>query len=574
MHPTSKDNRLLQPSAQFIDHGGDPVVQLSPHKGLKNASILYEGIKGLPDAIQLRGGFDRKTRPCVYLHKRSPKKIGELSRSTATAAKPVSSKGSRTFALASPVSGARMHLPAAPAGVLGKKASERYIAASNKGAEKQEMSAFLDSIIESIYELAEPEPKLVRAAIELKVCAHAVREYGEEFTVGALRKPLRTIARAYALERLAQTTSPHRLIPTQGEALRQKRLAVFAALGRDVQGSLSRLVRAPKMSQYDTTPEIAVYEMKAMVRAYVKQSPERRLPFRAFLRNYAVGEHLKYFARRWQLISLAPQSLERRRLGTESWATELDRICPIILAEEKRQQRNVKVMPVNDSEGSSTGSLLYQRPSLPSLPPLPPIAGGNAPASVAPEPSPALAPLASDLQGAMLPRQQVQGQPIAASLHEISTEVPAYPSPVRTRVMPRLTTNYSMISAQPMMGSLMADWPESAMSSAADEGQPTSPVRASGGTIEASGSSFSSFIEIVKKFDETPGITYSALALPTTDSGGWGGSSSEVRSSTRMPESLDVSQTEILSQTEVLSHSVASVVNAVPGSPPPSDATQ
>jgi len=386
MQPTSKDIRLLQPSARFIDHGGDPVVQLSPHKGLKNASILYQGIKDLPDAIQLRGGFDRKTRPCVYLHKRSPKRIGELSRSTVSVATPVKGKGSRTQALASPVGGTRMHLPAAPAGVLGKKASERYIAASNKDAEKQEMSAFLDSIIDSVYALTDPEPKLVRAAIDLKICAHAVREYGEEFTVGALRKPLRTIARAYALERLAQTTSPHRLIPTQGEALRQKRLAVFAALGRDAQGNLSKLMRSPKMSQYDTTPEIAVYEMKAMVRAYVKQPPERRLPFRAFLRSYPVGEHLKYFARRWQLISLAPQSLERRRLGTESWATELDRICPIILAEEKRQQRNVKVMPANDSEGSSAGSLLYQRPALPSLPPLPPVADGNAPALVAPAP--------------------------------------------------------------------------------------------------------------------------------------------------------------------------------------------
>jgi len=125
-----------------------------------------------------------------------------------------------------------------------------------------------------------------------------------------------------------------------------------------------------------------------------------------------------------------------------------------------------------------------------------------------------------------------------------------------------------------MMGSLLADWPESAVSSAADEGQPTPPVLSSGGTIEASGSSFSSFIEIVKKFDETPGITYSALALPTTGSGGWGGSSSEVRSSTRTLDSLDVSRTEVLSQTEVLSRSEAGVMNAVPGSPPPSSATQ
>ena len=560
MNPTIKDSRTLQPSAHYIDHGGDPVMQLSPHKGLKNASILYQGIKDLPDAIQLRGGFDRRARPCVYLRKRSPKKIGELSRSTIVAATPVKGKSSRMLTLTSPVSGSRMRIPAAPAGGLGKKTSERFIAASNKEAEKQEMSAFLESIVDSIYESEQPEPKLVRAAIELKLCAHTVREYGEEFTVGALRKPLRTISRAYALERLKSTTSPHRLIPTQGEPLRQKRLAVFAGLSRDAQGELARLMRAPKMSPYDTTPEIAVYEMKAMVRAYLKQPPERRQAFRTFLRSYVVGSHLKYFAQRWQLISLPPQSLDRRRLGTESWATELDRICPIILAEEKRQQRNAKVMPVTDSEGGSMGSILYQRPSLPSLPPLPTIAGGTPPA-------PALQPVTVDggLQGTMLPRQQVQGQPIAASLHEISAEVPVDPPPARIRVTPRLTTNYSMISPQPVMGSLMADSPESEVSSAADESQPASPVHSARRTVEASGSSFSSLIEIVKKFDETPGIIYSSLALPTTSSDSRIGSSSEIRSSTRPPESLDVSQTE------VLSHSEAS---AAPASPPPSGATQ
>ncbi len=560
MNPTSKDSRILQPSAQFIDHGGDPVVQLSPHKGLKNASILYQGIRNLPDAIQLRGGFDRKTRPCIYLHKRSPKKIGELSRPNIAAATPVRSRAARTQALASPVSGTRMHLPAAPAGGLGKKASERYIAASNKDAEKQEMAAFVQSIVDTIYESAAPEPKLVRAAIELKLSAHAVREFGEEFTVGALRKPLRVIARAYALERLAQTTSPHRLIPTQGEPLRQKRLAVFASLGREAQGELNKLMRAPKMSPYDTTPEVAVFEMKAMVRAYVKQPPERRLPFRTFLRTYTVGTHLKYFARRWQLISLAPQSLERRRLGTESWATELDRICPIILDEEKRQQRNAKVMPVHGSEGSSMGSLLYQRPSLTSLPPLPPTLGGLPPA-------PATQPVAvsGELQGAMLPRQPVQGHPIAASLHEISVEVPDEAPPVRTRVTARVTTNYSMISPALQMGSLIADSPQSALSSAADITPPASPVGSSGRAIEASGSSLSSFVEIVKKFDQTPGITYSSLALPTTGSEGWGGSRSEIRSATRQPGSLDVSQTEVLSHNDV---------SAAPGSPLPSGATQ
>ncbi len=553
MNPTSKDSRILQPSACPIDHGGDPVVQLSPHKGLKNASILYQGIRDLPDAIQLRGGFDRKTRPCVYLHKRSPKKIGELSRSAISAATPVKSSRTRTLALTSPVSGARTRIPAAPAGGFGKKASERFIAANNKEAEKQEMAAFLASIVDTIYASEAPDPKLVRAAIELKICAHAVRESGGEFTVGALRKPLRVIARAYALERLGQTTSPHRLIPTQGEALRQKRLTAFAGIGRDTQGELNKLMRAPAMSPYDTTPEIAVYEMKAMVRAYVKQPLDRKLPFRAFLRTYAVGSHLKYFARRWQMISIRPQPLERQRLSTESWATELDRICPIILGEEKRQQRHAQIKPVTDSEGSGSGSLLYQRPTLPSLPPLPPTVNGTPPAPSAPLRQPVVD--SAELQRVSMTRQPVPGQLIAASLHEIPIDAPDEPQPARIPVTARLTSNYALISPMPAVAS-------------------------SDGTAEQSGTSFSSFsaissvsssnpyIEIVKKFDETPGITYSSLALPTTGSEGLGGSRSELRSGPQQRDALDVSKTE------VLSHSEASVASTAPGSPPPSGATQ
>lgn len=548
MNPTSRDGRVLQPSATHVDHGGDPVVQLSPHKGLKNASILYQGIKDLPDGIQLRGGFDRQSRPCVYLHKRSPKKIGELRRTAITAATPVRGKGARTVALMSPGSGTRTRIPAAPETRLRKNASERFIAASNKEAERQEMAAFLSSIVDTIYESTDPEPKLVRAAIELKLSAHAVREYGEEFTVGALRKPLRIIARAYALERLAQTTSPHRLVPTQGEALRQKRLTVFASLGRDTQGELGKLMRAPKMSPYDTTPEIAVYEMKAMARAYVNQPADRRQPFRAFLRSYVVGTHLKYFARRWQLISLAPQSLERRRLGTESWATELDRICPIILEEEKRHQRNAKVLPVHGSEGGSTGSLLYQRPSLTSLPPLPPTVSGHPPAPATPATPPVAA--TGDLQGMTLPRQQVQGQPIAASLHEISDVPPDEPAPARTRVTAHVTTNYSMIFPELQMGSLLADWPQSAVSSAADDPPQAFPVVSSGRAIEPSGSSLGSLIEIVRKFDETPGITYSSLALPTTGSEAASLSRVATLSATQLSGVPDVSQTEVLSSSE------------------------
>ena len=73
---TTNSPRLLTPTAEYFPHDGAAFVRLSPSKSLKNASIIYESIKNLPDKTLIRGDFDKKIRPFIFFPKRHKKKIG------------------------------------------------------------------------------------------------------------------------------------------------------------------------------------------------------------------------------------------------------------------------------------------------------------------------------------------------------------------------------------------------------------------------------------------------------------------------------------------------------------------
>ena len=73
---TTNVPRVLTPVAEYFSHDGAAFVRLTPSKSLKNAAIIYESIKNLPDKTLVRGDFDRKTRPYIFFPKRTKKKIG------------------------------------------------------------------------------------------------------------------------------------------------------------------------------------------------------------------------------------------------------------------------------------------------------------------------------------------------------------------------------------------------------------------------------------------------------------------------------------------------------------------
>lgn len=65
--------RLPMPVNMGAD--GAAYVPLSPGKGMKSASIIYESIRNLPDATPIRGDYDMHAHPRIYFPDRTPKAL-------------------------------------------------------------------------------------------------------------------------------------------------------------------------------------------------------------------------------------------------------------------------------------------------------------------------------------------------------------------------------------------------------------------------------------------------------------------------------------------------------------------
>lgn len=285
--------RLLRPVAETVRPDGAPFVRLSPTKGMKNASILYEAIKSLPDGTLLRGDFDKRATPLVYFPEKPPKKVE----------------------IKSPIK------------------------AKNIEAGRKELASFLSSIVEAAYTSADPATKLIKASVDLKLKMHAIDRNGGDFKVGDIRQSLHTIANAYMLENVRKLTSPHRLVPQQGSQIQGKRFREFVTMDRAKFDQLAKALQDPNASKYDTTPMLAVFEMKELLRAFVAQPADRKKSFAQFLRLKGITPHQEFFAKRWRQISGAHPTQERKDLVTEPWSFELDKVCALIDAESKRHCR-------------------------------------------------------------------------------------------------------------------------------------------------------------------------------------------------------------------------------------------
>lgn len=311
--------RLLRPVADTVRPDAAPFVRLSPTKGMRNASILYEAIRSMPDGTLLRGDFDKKARPLVYFPDRPPKKVE----------------------LKSPIK------------------------AKNIDADRRELANFLSSIVEAAYTSADPSTKLIKASVDLKLKIHAVAGNGGDFTAGDIRQALHTIANAYVLENVRKLTSPHRLVPAQGSQIQGKRFREFIKMDRARFDQLAKALEDPAASKYDTTAMIAVFEMKELLRGYLAQPADRKKPFVQFLRLQGITPHQRFFAERWRQISRVNPTQERKDLVTESWSYELDKVCHLIELESKRNFR------LGDDEDKSSNHV-SRKPSrlLPGLPPV------------------------------------------------------------------------------------------------------------------------------------------------------------------------------------------------------------
>lgn len=333
MTPSVSGSARLQPVAENIYHEGVPFVPLSPHKGLRNACVLYDAIKELPDKTLIRGDFNKKSVPFVYFPERPKRKI------------------------------------------IGANQPLKGIAGKNIETGRKELASFVQSIVDSARSLGKSDHQLAQAKMHLNLISFQIEDENRDFSVGDIKEPLKKLANAYLLQNVRKLTSPHRLLPKQGSSIQDKRMREFVSMGRTMFDDLAEALR-PKSSyhntKYDTTPVIAVYEMKILFKDYLLSKQSVKKPFSDFVRKNGIAPQVAYFAKRWLEISLPTPNDERIKFSTEPWAKELDRICPLIIKEQRRSSRILPSPSNNETSEVSGGvQLQYRRPTQENLSPLP-----------------------------------------------------------------------------------------------------------------------------------------------------------------------------------------------------------
>lgn len=311
--------RLLKPVTETIMHEGAPFVWLSPHKGMRNAAIIYEAIRQVPDCTLIRGDFDKRSRPLVYFAEKLPMKTGTV------------------------------------------------INARNIEADRRELSSFLSSIVDAAYRAAEPHSRLIKAAGDLKLTINSVNEIGRDFTAMDIKKSLHAIAKAYALESLRARTSPHRLVPGQGSQIQGKRFRDFVKMDLKKFHQLAKAIQDKPSSDDDPLPMIAVFEIKQLLKDFLEQPANRKTTFSQFLKRREITPYQRFFAKRWREISGSAQTEERKKLVIESWSFEMDKVCLLIEAERRRRISAAKL-------GDEIGSPEVRRQPSRLMPELPAIA--------------------------------------------------------------------------------------------------------------------------------------------------------------------------------------------------------
>ncbi len=353
--------RLLKPVASSIRPDGAPYVRLSPHKGMRNASIIYEAIRNQPDSTAIRGDFDKNAYPLAYF-------------------------------------------PAHVRKVIGASPGARAIRARNIQADRKEFASFLLSIAEAGYRSGHSKREIVSACAHLRQTVFDKDDSGREFRVGEIRESLRVLAHAYERKNIPVQKSPSQLATRRTSKRQLQQFDGFTHMSVDTFRRLYAALPRGRDEKYDIRSDVAIVEMQRVLKAYQQSQATCNQSFTDFLRKHGASPYLHTFAIRWLRMSLPQPSAARAQLDDLPWAARLDEICKQIVREFRRNSR----VRFSDGEEAEGFLLAYQRgtkqttfqqqkltsvaESFPELPPLPLPANPTpfTPKSVA---SPGLSPL-------------------------------------------------------------------------------------------------------------------------------------------------------------------------------------
>jgi hypothetical protein len=285
--------RLLKPVSGNLRNDGAPYVPLSPHKGVRNAVIIYQAIKNLPDSTLIRGDFDKRAQPLIYFPERPPKKIGQMN----------------------------------------------PVAAQNARFDRAEFASFMRSIVETSFKSAPARSPQIKAASDLRLTTLKVTKENRDFTVGDIRESLQSIAKSFHRQQLKNLTSPHRTQPGKESPLQAKRFEKFCDIkGAQIAQLCEALSIGMKGDDARNKTLIAVQAMKKMLFSYRILRDTEDLSLSDFLQRHSITKDVYMFAKLWLALS-GPDRYGRTQFCTESWSLEMDRICPLIIKKYRDQKR-------------------------------------------------------------------------------------------------------------------------------------------------------------------------------------------------------------------------------------------
>ncbi len=299
--------RLLKPVAGNIRNDGAPFVPLSPHKGVRNAAIIYQAIRDLPDKTLIRGDFDKHARPLIYFPERPPKKIGQMT----------------------------------------------PIANQNARYDRAEFASFMRSIVEATFKTAPAQSPQMKAAFNLRSATLTVTKQQRDFNVGDIRESLRSIATSWNRQNLKYVTSPHRTQPGRESPLQAKRLKQFC----DIKGGLvaqlcDALSVGLKGDDARNRALLAFHAMKQLIFSYRILRDKENCSLVDFLQKHSISQDVYTFAKLWLALS-GPDRYGRPQFCTESWSLEMDKICPLII-KNYRAQKQVERAESGSERGQAT----------------------------------------------------------------------------------------------------------------------------------------------------------------------------------------------------------------------------
>ncbi len=360
--------RLLRPVARHFDKDGSPVIPLSPTRSIRNANVIYEKIKNLPDNTPLRADYDRGGKPFLYLPRLKKNSI---------------------------------------------QPARAPLQMANEQADRQEALNIMQAIAEEVQSLASASKEARLAAMRFGLAMRSRSVLGE-LRVGDVRQALAEITGADRTQAVGDAA------PRRGNAFRTH-LLNFVGMPDYLKQVFGNALETGHTSG-NHKQSAAVEAMFTMISQYLAQHPVGQgREFIAFVERYPLSNDLIKFARQWMSLRAAKQTTAGFLFRQMPWAKEINFAARIIKYLCKRNQcwsspgkmpRSPAALPASPIGSVAASVQAYRSPTQTSI-----RVPDAAPNPSAPNPS---ASLASRSKKALLSDQEVRSTPVATNSPRVS----------------------------------------------------------------------------------------------------------------------------------------------------------